>query len=73
MTSLEEKKGTMNSEYFGFMSRESNKGIHTTPIRCRLQGKMDALNASFDLLKSQLFQCPPPPPIQCRSNLSQFM
>ena len=22
---------------------------------------MDALNASFDLLKSQLFQCPPPP------------
>ena len=23
---------------------------------------MDALNASIDLLKSQLFQCPPPPP-----------
>ena len=22
MTSLEEKKGTMNSEYFGFMSRD---------------------------------------------------
>ena len=60
MTSLEEKKGTMNSEYFGFMSRdEINKGIYTTPIRCRLQGKMDASNASFDLLKSQLFQCLP--------------
>ena len=40
---------------------KSNKGIYTTPIRSRLQGKMDALNASFDLLKSQLFQCPPPP------------
>ena len=68
MTSLEEKKGTMNSEYFGFMSRDqetkSNKGIYTTPIRCRLQGKMDALNASFDLLKSQLFQCPPPHSMQ---------
>ena len=36
-----------------------DKGIYTTPIRCRLQGKMDASNASFDLLKSQLFQCPP--------------
>ena len=68
MTSLEEKKGTINSEYFGFMSRDLKrrnpinmiKGyIYTTPIRCRLQGKMDALNASFDLLMSQLFQCPP--------------
>ena len=28
--SLEEKKGTMNSEYFGFMSSDqSNKGICT--------------------------------------------
>ena len=74
ITSLEEKKGTMNSEYFGFMSRDLKrrnpiKG-YTTPIRCRLQGKMDALNALFDLLMSQLFQCPP---IQCRNNLSQFM
>ena len=40
---------------------KSNKGIYTTPIRSRLQGKMDALNASVDLLKSQLLQLPPPP------------
>ena len=26
MTSLEEKKGTMNSEYFGFMRRNPIKG-----------------------------------------------
>ena len=58
MTSLEEKKGTMNSEYFGFMSRDLKR---RNPIRCRSQGKMDALDVSFDLLKSQLFQCPPPP------------
>ena len=28
MTSLEEKKGTMNSEYFGFHETKSNKGIY---------------------------------------------
>ena len=52
--SLEEKKGTMNSEYFGISmsSDQSNKGICTTPIRSRLQGKMDALNASDDLLNA---------------------
>ena len=38
MTSLEEKKGTMNSEYFGFMSRDLKR---RNPIKGYIQHQLD--------------------------------